>query len=42
MIDKNLAVSSRKVFLIGQKNMGSASSPNPCWLDTDVTMNEQA
>ncbi|MED3700737.1 hypothetical protein [Bacillus velezensis] len=42
MINKNLAVTFPQGFLIGQKNMGSASSPNPCWLDTDVTMNEKA
>lgn len=30
MIDKNLAVTFPQGFLIGQKNMGSASSPNPC------------
>ncbi|WP_269430487.1 hypothetical protein [Bacillus sp. JFL15] len=41
MIDTNLAVTFPQGFLIGQK-MGSASSPNPCWLDTDVMMNEQA
>ncbi|AHC44357.1 hypothetical protein U722_01335 [Bacillus amyloliquefaciens LFB112] len=32
MIDKNLAVTFPQGFLIRQKNMGSASSPNPCWL----------
>ncbi|OIK20011.1 hypothetical protein [Bacillus amyloliquefaciens] len=40
MIYANLAVNVPQGFFYRAKNMGSASSPEPMWLDTGVTMNE--